>query len=310
VSYAVLFPGQGSQFVGMGADLFDAHPDLLGERSNDQLGWSLRDLCLDGPEELLTRTEYAQPALFALSFALWSSFSSAIKSTPAGVAGHSLGEYTALAAAQVLGYSDGLALVASRGKLMADAADATASGMAALMGVDVDLTKAIINANEAEGGSLQIANINAPGQIVVAGSEADLEWLANNGKALGLRRSIPLKVAGAFHSSYMTAAADGLKPQLTDVTYGESRFPVWANTTAQPYRTSQVAETLLTQITSPVLFESTLLNMSESSIGTFVHIGPGDVTAGLARRTLPEAVVHTVSTMEDIEPAAHAVGTM
>ncbi|HLA67244.1 MAG TPA: ACP S-malonyltransferase, partial [Acidimicrobiia bacterium] len=134
MTYAVLFPGQGSQHVGMGADLFEARPDLLGESADDVLGWSLRSMCLVGPEESLTRTEHAQPALYALSYALWEAFAEAMPSAPSAAAGHSLGEYTALGAAGVFSFTDGLRLVATRGRAMADAADAEPSGMAALIG--------------------------------------------------------------------------------------------------------------------------------------------------------------------------------
>ncbi len=312
MSYAVLFPGQGSQFVGMGADLFDVHPDLLGEQSDQILGWSLREVCLEGPEESLTRTEFAQPALFALSYALWSSWVDTIDmSPPSGAAGHSLGEYTALAAAGVLGYQEALQLVAMRGRLMATAADESPSGMAALLGVDMALAGKVVDASVAAGGSLQIANVNAPGQIVVAGSVADIEWLNANGKELGVRRSIPLKVAGAFHSSYMASAARGLESDLNSTNYSQPGFPVWANATAKPYEMEEAANTLAEQITSPVLFEDSLRNMSARGLQTFVHIGPGDVTAGLAKRTLPDAEIFAISTIADVEPVGEAlVGTM
>jgi [acyl-carrier-protein] S-malonyltransferase len=193
---------------------------------------------------------------------------------------------------------------------MSDAADASPSGMAALLGVDVGVATNVVEASVANGGSLQIANINAPGQVVVAGSVSDLEWLAESGKDLGVRRSIPLKVAGAFHSNYMTSAAEGLESAVSSSSFRSPGFPVWANATAKPYSPMDVASTLVAQVTSPVLFEATLQSMAEAGLNTFVHVGPGDVTAGLAKRTLPDATVLTVSDLEDIESAAAAVGTM
>lgn len=310
VSFAVLFPGQGSQFVGMGADLFDTHSALLGERSDAILGWSLRDMCLNGPEKALTRTEHAQPALFALSYALWSSFQESLGQLPDAGAGHSLGEYTALAASGTLDYEDGLQLVSARGRLMAEAADLEESGMSALLGVDPETAERVVDANREAGGTLQIANLNAPGQIVVAGSTADLDWLAENGREHGVRRSIPLKVAGAFHSSFMEPAAAGLSRELSSVEFGAPSFPVWANVTASPHVAEDLAATLAAQVTSPVRFQETLQGISTSGVTTFVHVGPGDVTAGLARKCVADPVVLSISSIEDVDEAVATLGTM
>lgn len=310
MSYAVLFPGQGSQFVGMGADLFEAYPDLLGEEAGSVLGWSLRDLCLNGPEDRLTRTEHAQPALFALAYLLWLSLRRALPKDPAGAAGHSLGEYTALAASEVIDFKSALGLVAERGRAMAAAADLEPSGMAALLGADVDTAVTVVAARQEIGGKLQIANINAPGQIVVAGGIEDIEWLSAAGKELGVRRSIPLKVAGAFHSSFMEPAAAELRRAVAEVDFTEGTFPVWSNVTAAPHLPGEIEDMLIEQVTSPVRFSDSLLAMAGSGITHFVHVGPGDVTAGLARRTLPDVEVITVSDLADIPPAAEALGTM
>ncbi|HSK06644.1 MAG TPA: ACP S-malonyltransferase, partial [Acidimicrobiia bacterium] len=199
----ILFPGQGSQSVGMGADLFEARPDLLGARADQVLGFSLRTLCLDGPEEELTGTEHAQPALFALSYALWDMVESEGVPVPAGAAGHSLGEYTALTAAGVFDYDTALALVARRGRAMGAAAGVEDSGMAALLGADPEVAEEVTRRRRDEGGRLEVANVNAPGQVVVAGGKDDIDWLAENGGKFGIRRVIRLPVAGAFHSGFM-----------------------------------------------------------------------------------------------------------
>lgn len=310
MSYAVLFPGQGSQFVGMGADLFDARPDLLGEPADEILGWSLRRMCLEGPEEALTRTEHAQPALYALSYALWEMFTDAVDRPAAALAGHSLGEYTALAAAGSFDFGTGLALVAERGRAMAEAADAESGGMAALIGVGPGDAENIAEARRSQGGRLSVANLNAPGQVVVAGGTDDLDWLTANGPSLGVRRVIRLNVAGAFHSDFMVPAAQRLESALETVEVRPPGLAVWSNTTAQPHEDGQISETLVRQVVSPVRFAESLENMAATGITTMIHVGPGDVTAGMARKTLSGAQVLAISSRDDIPTAVESIGTM
>lgn len=306
MKHAVLFPGQGSQFVGMGGELFDAMPDLLETTADEALGWSLRRLCLDGPEEALTRTEYAQPAIYAVSFALWSALVGRIDPPVAG-AGHSLGEYTALAAARSFGFVDGLRLVAARGLAMAGAADADPSGMAALIGGDFAAADALTAARRADGGRLWVANLNAPGQVVVAGGTEDLRWAADHAGDHGIRRVVPLKVAGAFHSPVMAPAAAMLRSAVESTHIAPPSFPVWANATARPHD-DDVAGALLAQLTSPVRFAESLQGMAETGVDTFIHVGPGDVTAGLARRSVEGTEVIVVSSLGDIDAAADQLG--
>jgi len=310
MSLGVLFPGQGSQFVGMGAELFESRPDLLGAPADELLGWSLRELCLEGPEESLTRTEHAQVALYAVSYALWEAFRATYKGPVTAAAGHSLGEYTALCAAGALSYSDGLRVVALRGEAMASAADVEPSGMAALIGADADRAEEVARKGRDRGGRIEVANINAPGQVVMAGSEEDMAWLAEQGRDLGLRRVIPLKVAGAFHSSFMEPAADEVGDALATVSFSEPAFPVWSNTTARPHDRDELANTLRAQVVSTVRFEESLRDMAAKGVDTFVHVGPGDVTAGLARRTVDGATVHVVSEVADIPDVADALVTV
>jgi [acyl-carrier-protein] S-malonyltransferase len=248
--------------------------------------------------------------LFALSFALWDTFASVIGNAPGGTAGHSLGEYTALTAAGVFDYDSALSLVARRGQAMSDAADLAPSGMAALLGSDETQAEAICAGRREMGGRLEVANINAPGQVVVAGGLADIEWLVENARDLGVKRAIPLKVSGAFHSTFMEPAAETLSVALAEVELREPQFPVWANTTGKPHDPEEIRGLLARQVVSPVRFSESLEDMARAGIDTFIHIGPGDVTAGLARRTVPDANVLVVSGTDDIEAAAEAVGTM
>jgi [acyl-carrier-protein] S-malonyltransferase len=310
MSVAVLFPGQGSQFVGMGAELFESRTDLLGERADEVLGWSLRQICLEGPEDSLTRTEHAQAALFAVSYALWEEFRSTYQGPIAGAAGHSLGEYTALCAAGALTYADALRVVARRGEAMARAADLEPSGMAALIGGDADLAAQIVAKRRDGGGQLEVANINGPGQVVVAGSAEDIEWVAENARELGVRRVIRLKVAGAFHSRFMEPAADEVGEALSRVTFSSPQFPVWSNTTARPHVTDRLADTLRSQVVSTVRFEESLANMTAGGIDTFVHVGPGEVTAGMAKRAVGDASIHAVSEVADIPAVADSLVTV
>lgn len=304
MSYAVLFPGQGSQTVGMGSDVFAARPDLLGEPADTILGWSLAHVCSNGPEEELTRTDRAQPALYAVAFALWDAFR-AEAPPPAAAAGHSLGEYTALAAAGAFEFEDGLRLVAARGAAMARAAERVDSGMAALLGGDADSAEALAAARRAAGGALWVANLNAPGQVVVAGGSADIEWAQENVRDFGIRRAIPLKVAGAFHSPIMEPAAEELAAALAAAPVTQPAFTVWANADASP--AEDIVDSLRRQLTSPVRFAESLEAMAAAGVDTFVHIGPGDVTANLAKRTVPGATVHTVSGLDAVPDVVEAI---
>jgi len=294
----------------MGADLFESRPDLLGVRADEVLGWSLRTLCLDGPEDQLIRTEFAQPALFAVSYALWEELRKQWSGPVAGGAGHSLGEYTALTAANSLTYDEALDVVSRRGAAMAKAADLEPSGMAALIGADPGLAEDVASRRRADGGRLEVANINAPGQVVVAGAVGDIAWVSDNGREMGVRRVIPLKVDGAFHSSFMKPAVEEVGEALARAGFEEPEFPVWSNTTARPHSSDSMPETLRSQVVSPVRFEESLGAMAETGIDTFVHVGPGDVTAGMAKRTVPDATVLVVSDLGDIPAVADALGTV
>ncbi|MBT8197291.1 MAG: ACP S-malonyltransferase [Acidimicrobiia bacterium] len=293
MTYGILFPGQGSQAIGMGAEVFDRYPDLA-TRASEILGFDLVELCLRGTEEELTRTQHAQPALFVVAYGTWLAFTDAIETPPAGAAGHSLGEYTALTAAGAIDFETALHLVSERGKAMAAAASQTASGMAALLGADADVAEQICRDRRDEGGHLWVANLNAPGQTVVAGSAADIDWIVEAARQLGVRRAIPLKVAGAFHSPLMASAVDVLDPLLRAAEFTEPSFPVWSNVDAEPV--VDIADALRRQITGSVRFADSLNAMHAAGVDTFVHIGPGDVTAGMAKRAVPDAAVVVVST--------------
>ncbi|MGI9667914.1 MAG: ACP S-malonyltransferase [Acidimicrobiia bacterium] len=301
MKYAVLFPGQGSQSVGMCPDIRTDRPRVF-EEASEILGWDLAALIENGPEDVLTETQHAQPALFVTSFALWSEFSGVVDGGPVAFAGHSLGEYTALTAAEALSFDSGLALVAERGLAMAEAGSTDGSGMAALLGADEETAERIASERRAAGGKLYVANINAPGQIVVAGGTEDLAWLSENARDLGVRRAVILNVAAGFHSPFMQPARDRLSVALNDATFDDPQAAVFANATAAV--THDPRATLDEQLTAPVRFAASLQNMHEAGVEGFVHIGPGDVTAGLAKRSVPDATVYTVSTLVEARTVA------
>jgi [acyl-carrier-protein] S-malonyltransferase len=303
MGYAVLFPGQGSQFVGMGADVFEARPDLLGETADEVLGWSLQGLCSQGPDDELTRTDRAQPALYAISFALWEAFKEEAAGQPVAAAGHSLGEYTALAAAGSIDFLTGLRLVAERGRAMAQAAAQEPSGMAAVIGADASEVESVAARRRDDGGRLWVANLNAPGQVVVAGGSDDLDWLDQNASDLGLRRVVRLNVAGAFHSPFMESAAVQVRAALEATKFDEPGIPVWANATAEPYGID-VRGGLELQLTSPVRFSDSLQGMASAGAEVMIHIGPGDVTAGLAKRSVAGITTATAPSLAEIAEAA------
>jgi [acyl-carrier-protein] S-malonyltransferase len=291
----------------MGAGLFGARPDLLGSTADHILGWSLERMCLEGPEEALTRTEHAQPALFALSVALWEVCSTALPLTPLGAAGHSLGEYSALVAAGMVAFDEALGVVAERGQAMADAADREPQGMAALLGADLASAEEACNERRNLGGRLFVANDNAPGQVVVAGGRDDLDWLDEHGRDHGIRRAIRLKVAGAFHSPFMAPAADRVEKAVSELTVNDGRFPVYANVVADVVSTEDVKQSLTDQVVGRVRFAETLRALASAGASAFLHVGPGDVTAGMAGRTVPEADTAAVSGLEDFERATDMV---
>lgn len=302
MSYALLFPGQGAQYVGMGEELFAAVPHLLEAQADAVLGWSLKNLCLNGPEGDLTRTEHAQPALYALAYAQWELFSALVGRRPSAAAGHSLGEYTALAAAGALKFEDGLRLVAKRGQAMAAAADREPSAMVALLGSEPAASETIAARRRSDGGRLWVANLNAPGQVVVAGGTADVDWVIDNARDLGVRRAVKLNVAGAFHTPFMQSAAEELAAAIAGVSFGPLEFAVYGNVTAEPLADG-IGAALVDQLTSPVRFAESLVNMASSGIDTFVHVGPGDVTAGMAKRSAPDCEVLIVNDRTSLEAA-------
>ncbi|MBI2917294.1 MAG: ACP S-malonyltransferase [Chloroflexi bacterium] len=285
---AYVFPGQGSQSVGMGRDLLEASPAARAvfQEADDALGFPLSRLCFEGPEGDLKQTVNAQPAIMAVS---WACFKAASRQVgvpaPSLVAGHSLGEYTALVAAGVLDFGQGIRLVRERGRLMQEAGDSNPGGMAALLAVDLPTAEALCRDS-----GCQIANLNCPGQVVIAGGREALDKARALAQTRGIKRFMPLDVSGAFHTPLMAPAAAGMSLVLEGVAFREPQVPVVANSTGLPLTTGQaVKEELMAQLTHCVQWQSSVEHMAGNGVSTFVEVGPGRVLTGLIKRIVPGA---------------------
>ncbi|HXY68597.1 MAG TPA: ACP S-malonyltransferase [Gemmatimonadales bacterium] len=286
---ALLCPGQGSQKVGMGKDLAEAFPEARRalEAVDEALGFRLSAVMWEGPEDLLTRTDHAQPAILAHSAAAWAVAGPKLAGRVTGAAGHSLGEYSAYVAGGALGLADAARLVRRRGELMHEAGTARPGTMAAVMGLDAGRVAAACREASGAGGVAVAANLNAPDQIVISGDPAAVELAGTLLKAAGAKRVIPLKVSGAFHSPLMAPAAARLGEALAAAPLGDPAFPVVANASAEPVRTAAAArEQLAEQLTSPVRWVESVqaLGRLAGEGATFVEVGPGAVLTGLAKR--------------------------
>ena len=341
---AFVFPGQGSQAVGMGADVYRASPAARAvyDQADRALGFSLSKLCFDGPEERLRETINTQPAIVATSLALLAALQEAatpgsppperdpVSSLegplgPAYTAGHSVGEYAALAAAGALSIADTLRLVRKRGRLMHEEGLACASGMAAVLGLDAatlegicaqatEETRAALGAAAETPsahpgqGRVVLANDNAPGQIVISGEKLALERAMELAKAAGARRVVPLTVSGAFHSPVMAPAALALAEAVNAAPLQDARVPIISNITAQPITTASALRLeLARQIVSPVQWTKSVEYLAGQGVRCFVEIGPGQVLAGLIKRIAKGVEVLSVNSADDLASVAQHV---
>ncbi|CAM4250649.1 ACP S-malonyltransferase [Paenibacillus tarimensis] len=295
---AFVFPGQGAQTVGMGKDVYEASEAgrSLFKRADEALGFKLSDIIFDGPEAELKQTANTQPALLTVSLALLELIKERVK--PDYVAGHSLGEYSALAAAGVLAFDEAVRVVRARGEFMESAVPGGQGAMAAVLGADREQLAALCQAVSGEAGAVELANVNCPGQIVVSGTAEGIAAIVERGKEAGAKRVIPLEVSGPFHSSLMKPAADRLQQVLEQVNLKDSAVPVVANVTARPVQSASDIRGLLTeQVISPVLWEDTIVWLIEHGVDEFIEIGPGTVLAGLIKKTDKSVRVRSVNSL-------------
>jgi [acyl-carrier-protein] S-malonyltransferase len=308
----LLFPGQGSQFPGMGKDLADAFAEARHtfEEADDALGYGLSRIAWDGPADDLTATSNAQPAILTHSIAVFRVVEARL-GTIAMAAGHSLGEFSAYVAASALTFADGVRTVRRRGELMQQSGDARPGTMAALLGLDDGEVERVCREASAGGGDCVPANYNSPGQLVISGDVPAVERAIELARAAGAKRAMRLNVSGAFHSPLMEVARDGLMAQLASATLAEPRFPVVSNVTAAPVREAAEARRLLVeQLTSPVRWTASLRTMLDAGIDRYYEVGPGNVLSGLLRRVERSAASQAVGTAAEVRalPDAGASG--
>ncbi|KFL44302.1 malonyl CoA-ACP transacylase [Lysinibacillus sp. BF-4] len=282
---AFIFPGQGSQTVGMGQQFVAEHEDskAIYEAANTALNYDLAKLMLEGPQEELTLTYNAQPALLTTGVMVAERLKQA-GIAPHYVAGHSLGEYSALVASGVMQFTDAVVAVHKRGLFMEEAVPAGEGAMAAILGMDADKLTSVTERITKQGNTVQLANLNCPGQIVISGTKAGVDKACVLAKEEGAKRAIPLVVSGPFHSSLMTPAAEKLDAVLAQLPLTEGAVPLIGNVTADVVAVSDVQQELVAQVYSPVRWEESVRKMLDLGVDTFIECGPGKVLSGLVKK--------------------------
>jgi len=300
VSY--LFAGQGSQYIGMGKDLYESFPEsrLVFDKADKVLKISLSKLCFEGPREELTRTQNCQPAILTMSIAAWEAFKSVVRPQTSDLryaAGLSLGEYSALVAAGAISFEDAVYLVRRRGQFMEEEALKHPGKMLSVIGLDSAAIKQICADTKTE-----IANMNCPGQIVIAGGIREIEQAQALAKERGAKMAVMLEVSGAFHSSFMKEASLKLAKELDKIKIDKPKTPVISNVTAKPVGSAgEVKDNLIKQVSSPVLWEDSMKFILSKGIMNFIEFGPGKVLKGLMRRIDVNAQVINIEKKEDLE---------
>ncbi|CUS34571.1 malonyl-CoA-(acyl-carrier-protein) transacylase [Candidatus Nitrospira nitrosa] len=304
----LVFPGQGSQSVGMGKALYDAHPSLKAvyDEASSVLGYDVAELCFTGPAERLNLTEFTQPALLVSSIAAWKLFEP-VGIKPIAAAGHSLGEYSALVAVGGVTFPDAVGLVQKRGRYMSEAVAPGTGLVAALLGLTAEVVKEVCHAASSVG-VVAAANFNSPGQIVIAGEKAAVERAIALAKEQGCKKAIPLPVSVPVHTPLMQQAADRLAKDLGAVRWSDLRAPLVNNAEAKAIsRAGEIQASLIRQLPSSVLWEDTVQAMGNMGVTTFVEVGPGTVLTGLIKRILPGVTLLNVNDPKSLDATLKAL---
>ena len=305
---AFLFPGQGSQKVGMGKALAEAYPEARAvfDEADATLGEPLSRLCFEGPEDRLTLTENTQPAILTMSTAA-TRVLAARGIAPSFVAGHSLGEYSAHVAAGTMAFADAVQTVRRRGRYMQEAVPVGTGAMAAILGLDAESVRRACE-EAANGEVVSPANVNGGGQVVIAGASTAVQRASERARALGAKRAIPLTVSAPFHCALMKPAEDRLAPELRSLRVTDPRIPVVANVDGEPKRDARAAiDALIRQVSAPVLWETVVRRLASEGVTTYVEVGPGTVLSGLVRKIHKEATVHSFAAPEDLAAIEEAI---
>lgn len=305
---ALLFAGQGAQAVGMGKDLAEQFPTAkaLFEKANSVLGYDLATICFNGPEAELTKTENAQPGIYLVSWVALQLIKEKVPSLKfEATAGLSLGEFTALAAAGVMSFEDGLKVVQQRGRFMQEACEATQGGMAAIIGLDEGPTR-----EACQEAGVVLANLNCPGQLVISGPADKINQACEAAKAKGAKRAIPLTVAGAYHSPLMASAQPKLKDALAQIPINRPAVPVIGNVRALPHgEPAEIHQLLVDQVTSSVRWEESIRYLLAQGFTRFIELGPGTALTGFMKRIDKTAQVLNVADAASLEATSKALTT-
>jgi [acyl-carrier-protein] S-malonyltransferase len=301
---ALMFPGQGSQYVGMGSDLVRAYPRIaeMYEEADEALGFSISKLCFEGDPDVLTQTRNAQPAILLHSIAVTETLTAEGGVVPVLVAGHSLGEYSALVVAGVLNGMDALRIVRKRGELMFEAGIRQPGTMAALIGMDREDVEALCRESSSDGSTVVVANVNSPGQLVVSGHVEAVDRAMTLARERGAKKAVRLNVSGAFHSPLVASAQEELVSFIEEFPLSDASIDVICNADAKTARTKEeIVDALSRQLTSPVLWSDSMRLLADKWDGAVMEIGPGKVLKGLFRRIISERDVEQIGTMEELE---------